>query len=249
MLTDEDKYLCPICKKKQDATKKLQLYRLPEILVVQLKRWSGLDRPKICTDIQIPHQLTIPHELTVPGARGPYSTYTLYAVSNHIGPTVMSGHYTAHCNVQDNHGPNGWYSYNDRTTNKAKPEDISGVDACLLFYTRTITSTQTEPGNRTDGPFVIRTSPNQQMYRSEDDEKKTQAKNTKHKAPITTRYVRKRRTNTQPDLVRDLPTQTHDSVGQGPNMSGQGVKRKRTMEPVPVCPWGVDLQNQSWGTN
>ncbi|CAB3376870.1 Hypothetical predicted protein [Cloeon dipterum] len=39
-LSDEEKYLCSTCKERQTATKKLQLWRLPPILIVHLKRFQ-----------------------------------------------------------------------------------------------------------------------------------------------------------------------------------------------------------------
>jgi ubiquitin carboxyl-terminal hydrolase 15 len=39
-LKGEEKYRCSSCSKDQDAKKKLEIFRLPKVLIIQLKRFS-----------------------------------------------------------------------------------------------------------------------------------------------------------------------------------------------------------------
>ena len=41
MLTGDDKWYCPVCKEHQVSLKKLSIYKMPRILVLQLKRFSN----------------------------------------------------------------------------------------------------------------------------------------------------------------------------------------------------------------
>ena len=87
---------CPSCKQHRQASKKLDLWRLPEILIVHLKRfsYSQLLRDKLETFVDFPLD-----ELDLTGFLSHDSDpslnhYRLYAISNHFG-NMGSGHYTA----------------------------------------------------------------------------------------------------------------------------------------------------------
>lgn len=87
---------CPSCKEHRQASKKLDLWRLPEILVVHLKRfsYSRFLKNKLETYVDFPLD-----ELDLTGflahESGPrLNRYRLYALSNHYG-SMGGGHYTA----------------------------------------------------------------------------------------------------------------------------------------------------------
>jgi len=87
---------CPGCKKHQQASKKLDLWRLPEILVVHLKRfsYSRFLKNKLETYVDFPIE-----KLDLSGflahKNGSLSNcYGLYAIINHYG-SMGGGHYTA----------------------------------------------------------------------------------------------------------------------------------------------------------
>ncbi|KAI8968571.1 hypothetical protein BDF20DRAFT_839662 [Mycotypha africana] len=97
-----DAWKCPKCAKKRKALKRISLTRLPEILLIHLKRFSatGPFREKIDSMVKFPTR-----NLDLSGYMSPtYSAdqkqnlqafiYDLYAVSNHYG-TLLGGHYTA----------------------------------------------------------------------------------------------------------------------------------------------------------
>lgn len=90
---------CPRCKEHRQATKKLDLWKLPEILVFHLKRfsYSRYLKNKLDTFVNFPiHNLDLTKY--VKSKDGQSYVYDLYAISNHYGG-LGGGHYTAYCKV------------------------------------------------------------------------------------------------------------------------------------------------------
>uniref|UniRef100_A0A452ITD6 Ubiquitin carboxyl-terminal hydrolase 4 n=1 Tax=Gopherus agassizii TaxID=38772 RepID=A0A452ITD6_9SAUR len=85
-LGEHDPWYCPKCKKHQQATKKFDLWSLPRILVVHLKRfsYSRYWRDKLDTVVEFPIRDLSMSEFVCDPAAEPY-VYDLIAVSNHYG--------------------------------------------------------------------------------------------------------------------------------------------------------------------
>uniref|UniRef100_A0A672LSU3 Ubiquitin carboxyl-terminal hydrolase 4 n=1 Tax=Sinocyclocheilus grahami TaxID=75366 RepID=A0A672LSU3_SINGR len=85
-LGEHDPWYCPTCKKHQQATKKFDLWSLPRILVVHLKRFSynRCWRDKLDTVVDFPIRDLIMSEFVCDPKADPY-VYDLIAVSNHYG--------------------------------------------------------------------------------------------------------------------------------------------------------------------
>ncbi|KAG2674255.1 hypothetical protein I3760_13G125300 [Carya illinoinensis] len=99
-LGPEDMWYCPGCEKHCQAIKKLDLWRLPEILVIHLKRfsYSRFSKNKLETYVDFPvdnFDLS-PYISQMNSQSG--KRYVLYAVSNHYG-SMGGGHYTAFVHV------------------------------------------------------------------------------------------------------------------------------------------------------
>lgn len=95
---------CPNCKQKRDAIKKLDISRLPPILVIHFKRFYA-DSDSISNVfkkkqnyIQFPlNDLDVQRYIAPSERNSVYKTrYNLYGISNHYG-SMESGHYTAFC--------------------------------------------------------------------------------------------------------------------------------------------------------
>lgn len=97
-LSKADSWYCSRCKKHVPASKKLELWRLPSLLVVHLKRFEKSFVPslahKLSTFVEFPLQnldlsVSLPefHRTNLP-------KYDLFAVINHFGNAHI-GHYTA----------------------------------------------------------------------------------------------------------------------------------------------------------
>lgn len=96
-LTGSERWKCPKCKGRVDATKKIDVWKLPPVLVVHLKRFEFDQRTrrfqKINADLQSP--LTIDLSKFVAGSQEP-EIYDVVGVCNHSG-SYGGGHYTATC--------------------------------------------------------------------------------------------------------------------------------------------------------
>ncbi|XP_074281691.1 ubiquitin carboxyl-terminal hydrolase 8-like [Silene latifolia] len=131
-LGPEDMWYCPSCKQHQQASKKLDLWRLPEILVVHLKRfsYSRFLKNKLETFVDFPiDKLDLAGFLAHKNSQH-LDCYRLFAVSNHYG-SLGGGHYTALAY----HGSR-WYEFNDSLVEPIKVEDVKSSAAYVLFYRR-----------------------------------------------------------------------------------------------------------------
>ncbi|XP_055269795.1 ubiquitin carboxyl-terminal hydrolase 4 isoform X2 [Moschus berezovskii] len=132
-LGEHDPWYCPNCKKHQQATKKFDLWSLPKILVVHLKRFSynRYWRDKLDTVVEFPIRgLNMSEFVCDPSAR-PY-VYDLIAVSNHYGAMGV-GHYTAYAKNKLN---GKWYYFDDSNVSLACEDQIVTKAAYVLFYHR-----------------------------------------------------------------------------------------------------------------
>ncbi|KAF8318779.1 UCH-domain-containing protein [Clavulina sp. PMI_390] len=157
VLGEDDLWYCPQCKKHQQATKQFQLWKIPDVLVVHLKRFSSSRslRDKIDALVEFPiegldlssrvgeKQFAAEYEQefgTLEGtglesvATEPV-VYDLFAVDEHLGG-LGGGHYRAYAlNTEDNQ----WYHFDDSHVSKARAEDSVNPNAYLLFYRRRTT--------------------------------------------------------------------------------------------------------------
>jgi len=136
-LKGDNQWYCTKCKTHVDATKKIDLWMLPPILIIHLKRFkfgvtghrSKIERP-ICYPLSDWNLST-----RKKSEGGVFPLYDLYAISHHRG-TASGGHYTAHAK---NRFDREWYDFNDsqcRKVDKEKEKLGFGSSAYCLFYNR-----------------------------------------------------------------------------------------------------------------
>ncbi|XP_062855298.1 ubiquitin carboxyl-terminal hydrolase 11 [Trichomycterus rosablanca] len=132
-LEEENPWYCPTCKKHQLATKKLDLWSLPEVLIIHLKRFSytKYNREKLDIIVEFPLR-NLDFSGCLLRKTEPPSRYDLIAVSNHYGG-LRDGHYTSFAQNKDN---GQWYYLDDSKVTYAKEEQIVTNAAYLLFYQR-----------------------------------------------------------------------------------------------------------------
>lgn len=143
-LDDQDSWFCPRCKKHQRALKKMDIWKLPEIMVVHLKRFSQFKHwgNKVNTMIDFPLK-GLDMTDRVLGHQDESLIYDLYAVDNHYGG-IGGGHCklwymcalsailiakidTAFAqNIDDGH----WYEFNDSSVTAMSAKDAK-VCHCL----------------------------------------------------------------------------------------------------------------------
>ena len=63
-----------------------------------------------------------------PGSSG-VTKYNLFGITEHIGRSDNSGHYTAHTLREGN-----WYSFDDEYLKKVSEKEAFNCEAYLLFY-------------------------------------------------------------------------------------------------------------------
>ncbi|CAG8507206.1 27736_t:CDS:2 [Gigaspora margarita] len=132
ILDGNDAWNCPRCNCPRRTTKQLSISRLPDILLIHLKRFSfyGPFRDKLETTVHFPIRrldLTpyVPSNSSDGGSRpnsqqmGPF-VYDLYAISNHYGG-LNGGHYTA---CVRNGYRNEWHNFDDSRASICDERDI-----------------------------------------------------------------------------------------------------------------------------
>ncbi|XP_061344723.1 ubiquitin carboxyl-terminal hydrolase 8-like [Gastrolobium bilobum] len=131
-LGPEDMWYCPGCKRHRQASKKLDLWRLPEILVIHLKRfqYSRFLKNKLETYVDFPID-NLDLSAYIAHGNDKYHRYMLYAISNHYG-SMGGGHYTAYVH----HGGDQWYDFDDSHVHPISKEKIKSAAAYVLFYRR-----------------------------------------------------------------------------------------------------------------
>ncbi|KDP20649.1 hypothetical protein JCGZ_03783 [Jatropha curcas] len=133
-LVPEDMWNCPQCKEERQASKKLDLWRLPEVLVIHLKRfsYSRSMKHKLETFVNFPvHDLDLTSYVANKNNTR-RQIYELYALTNHYGG-MGSGHYTAHIKLLDE---NRWYNFDDSHISPITEDDVKSAAAYVLFYRR-----------------------------------------------------------------------------------------------------------------
>jgi ubiquitin carboxyl-terminal hydrolase 8 len=132
-----NQWYCSKCKTHRDATKKTDLWILPPILIIHLKRFNFNDYGQLGSKnnaaIDYP---TLNWDLSkfVRSRGSERPLYDCYAVSNHIGG-LHGGHYTAYSLNRFN---DQWYEFNDssyRTVDTVEMQRNSR-SAYVLFYNR-----------------------------------------------------------------------------------------------------------------
>lgn len=128
-----DPWYCPKCKKHQQATKKFDIWSLPKVLIIHLKRFSFSRswRDKIDTLVEFPvDSLDMSQYVLNPEQKKSKQIYNLIGVANHFGG-LGGGHYTAYAKnfVQD-----AWYTFDDSTVTPINPSSVVTKSAYVLFY-------------------------------------------------------------------------------------------------------------------
>lgn len=134
VLSEDNAWYCSRCKELRRATKTLEIWTVPDILIIHLKRFSGHRsfRDKIEELIDFPVKgLDLSGKVGFPENKD--LTYDLFAVDNHYGG-LGGGHYTA---TAQNFFDGQWYDYNDSIVSKCSSgEKAVSRNAYLLFYRR-----------------------------------------------------------------------------------------------------------------
>uniref|UniRef100_A0A667W8U5 Ubiquitin carboxyl-terminal hydrolase 8 n=1 Tax=Myripristis murdjan TaxID=586833 RepID=A0A667W8U5_9TELE len=130
-LTDNNKVFCRHCKAHRDSTKKLEIWKVPPLLLVHLKRFSyeGRWKQKLQTSVDFPLD-SLDLAQYVIGPKQSLKRYSLYGVSNHYGG-LDGGHYTAYCK---NYPKQRWFKFDDHEVSEMSTSSVKSSAAYILFY-------------------------------------------------------------------------------------------------------------------
>ncbi|XP_064487275.1 ubiquitin carboxyl-terminal hydrolase 19-like [Ornithodoros turicata] len=144
VLSPQEAWYCPSCKEHRQATKELSLWRLPVVLIIQLKRFSFtrlIFRDKIDKMVEFPISgLDVSSYCCSPITKeGDPPLYDLFAVINHHGG-MLGGHYTAfgRCTDLSNTEASevGWRLFDDSRVIPFPENKVPTSSAYMLFYRR-----------------------------------------------------------------------------------------------------------------
>jgi len=147
VLEGDDAWFCPQCKKHQRTLKQMNVWKLPRILVIHLKRFASkkpstgreeflmkygiVFRAKLTTIVNFPLR-GLNLSKFVESAASQNCIYDLFAVSNHYGGT-HAGHYTAYC-LREVDGNSGWFKFDDSRVSQIEEAEVQSSSAYVLFY-------------------------------------------------------------------------------------------------------------------
>ena len=136
-LRKSEAWYCSTCKAHQMASKKIDLWSTPDILVLHLKRFSFTStyRDKLDVRVDFPIEgLDLTPWIRAQPQRpdAPSLLYDLYAVSNHYGG-LGGGHYTAFARNLKN---GQWYELDDSSVSPVHAHAVVTEAAYVLFYRR-----------------------------------------------------------------------------------------------------------------
>ncbi|KAM6058277.1 ubiquitin carboxyl-terminal hydrolase 8 isoform 2-T2 [Chlamydotis macqueenii] len=131
-LTDNNRFYCSYCKTRRDSLKKIEIWKLPPVLLVHLKRFSydGRWKQKLQTAVDFPLE-TLDLSQYVIGPKNNLKRYNLFSVSNHYGG-LDGGHYTAYCK---NASKQRWFKFDDHEVSEISASSVKSSAAYILFYT------------------------------------------------------------------------------------------------------------------
>ena len=128
LLTGENAWFDSNLGKKIDKTqRRICFWSLPEIMIIDLKRWNGYThKSHILVDVPL---YSADFSKYVKGYNQAAYVYDLFGVCNH-GGGVYGGHYTAY--IKNANGK--WYDFNDTLVSEVKESSIISPRSYCLFY-------------------------------------------------------------------------------------------------------------------
>ena len=147
-LEESDMWYCRNCKNHVRAIKTMELWSVPDVLVIHLKRFmfNSYRRDKVELAVDFPLDSLDLSEHVKGDLPAGGAVYDCVAVSNHMG-NLGGGHYVA---AARNCNDGKWYKFNDSYTSVIDPSDVTSRDglasAYLLFYVRRDSKSGTSGG-------------------------------------------------------------------------------------------------------
>lgn len=129
VLHGDNSYKCHKCKATVSASKTFSIHRPPNVLTIQLKRFSAFMGNKINKDVTYSSKLNLAPYMSG-SLKEKQQWYELYAVLVHNGFSCQSGHYYAYAKAANGQ----WYCFNDSSVYQVSCNQALNQQAYLLFY-------------------------------------------------------------------------------------------------------------------
>ncbi|KAJ4981850.1 hypothetical protein NE237_032687 [Protea cynaroides] len=131
LLDGSNKYKCEKCKKLVVARKQMSILKAPNILVIQLKRFEGINGGKIDRPIAFEDVLVLSSHMCK-ASQDQCPEYNLFGTIVHSGYSQDSGHYYAY--IKDAIGR--WYCCNDSQVSLSTLQEVLSEKVYILFFSR-----------------------------------------------------------------------------------------------------------------
>ena len=131
IMKDENQYFCSTCNERQNAKKTLKICKLPDILIITLKRfkYSSHYSRKINRTVSFPMTDFDVRRFVTPDIPLDDSRYDLVGMINHQG-SMSSGHYVAFTRTYGRE----WYECDDSFVHPVTTEFVQQQQAYTLVY-------------------------------------------------------------------------------------------------------------------
>ena len=148
-LDEDNKWYCNKCQQHVQATKTLEIYRVPKIMIISLKRFKTSKNrygyggnSKVDTLVNFPLEgLDMRPFVLHPEQINSNCVYDCFGISNHFG-SVGFGHYTAYCK---NPLDGKWYDFDDSQVSPTENRNTNLVsDAAYNLFFRLRSDTTME---------------------------------------------------------------------------------------------------------
>ncbi|KAI5954277.1 DOA4 [Candida jiufengensis] len=144
LLDDNNKWFCPECKTHRKSTKKIEITRLPQVLIINFKRFkiqlNSIKKLETYVTYPVDEVLDLTNYWPTDGMNElgslpirnqiPPFKYKLFGVANHFG-SLTTGHYTSYVKKQSN-----WYYFDDTKFTKVSSNQVLNKNAYCLFFQR-----------------------------------------------------------------------------------------------------------------
>eukprot|EP00927_Polykrikos_kofoidii_P006891 TRINITY_DN12806_c0_g1_i1.p1 TRINITY_DN12806_c0_g1~~TRINITY_DN12806_c0_g1_i1.p1 ORF type:complete len:533 (-),score=107.48 TRINITY_DN12806_c0_g1_i1:250-1848(-) len=136
-LTGSEQWYCERCRQKVDATKKIDLWKLPPVLVLQLKRFEFDAAAKgfVKTENRLMMKLSLLDlQEYCSSTQRDGAVYDVVCVANHSGQ-YGNGHYTASCRVGGMQGGT-WHHFDDDCATKMSGRKVVTKETYVIFLAK-----------------------------------------------------------------------------------------------------------------
>ncbi len=136
-LDDKEQWFCPMCKCSVPSVKKFDLWKLPSVLIIHFKRFVYDNKRRRCrNNVNVSFPISsLDLSCFVKSYQREPPHYDLFAVANHHGGKISSGHYTAQTLSRVT---NEWNNFNDSNVQPVCASKVSSSNekAYVLFYSK-----------------------------------------------------------------------------------------------------------------